>query len=229
MKTDDEFLNSRSWRWIVTPLLGAVVSVSVLAGLANAATVTNCTDANPIVVTTQFNHLYQSDYLVTITGAVGNTACNVIDNVINVLSPTTFELTSVTGDGTWTSGGATEVVITNALAKSTDNEFVRRLADLFEKLYNGCESLDNRWTSGGASAVIPNENSFMDDGALEPVLGGSQNPADGRTAIWGADIWLFKTSCEQYADFHDGTAVSAAAGRADVLAKPAVNTVPPTP
>ncbi len=74
--------------------------------------VTNCTNATPIVVTYAEpgtdNPLtfvpFQNGSLVTITGVLGNTNCNVIDSVIanhNAVA-NTFELTGVAGNGAFT-------------------------------------------------------------------------------------------------------------------------------
>lgn len=75
--------------------------------------ITNCSNANPIVVTIQtpvaaddlsFVPL-DAGSLVTISGVSGNTACNVSEQAINVLTATTFELTGVAGNGAYTVGG----------------------------------------------------------------------------------------------------------------------------
>lgn len=76
--------------------------------------VTNCTNANPIVVTieapTAANPLtyipLDAGSLVNISGVAGNTACNVSNQAINVLTATTFELTGVAGNGAYIGGGA---------------------------------------------------------------------------------------------------------------------------
>lgn len=83
--------------------------------------VTDCSNATPIVVTVQDPTTFNSNdelifrnmefmpldnaSLVTIREVEGNTACNVVDQAINVLTPTTFELTGVAGNGAYTEGG----------------------------------------------------------------------------------------------------------------------------
>lgn len=83
--------------------------------------VTNCSNANPIVVTIQNPATFNADNelpfrnlqfmpldagsLVTITGVLGNTNCNVTNQAISVLTATTFELTGVMGNGAYVSGG----------------------------------------------------------------------------------------------------------------------------
>ncbi len=63
------------------------------------------TNASPIVVTTTSAHGYSNGFLVTITGAVGNTNANVTDTAIANVTSTTFELVGTTGNAPWTSGG----------------------------------------------------------------------------------------------------------------------------
>lgn len=69
-----------------------------------SATVTNATNASPIVITTSAAHLFASDDVVTIASVGGNTAANGTW-VITVLSSTTFSLNGSTGSGAYTSGG----------------------------------------------------------------------------------------------------------------------------
>lgn len=76
-------------------------------------TITDCTNVLPIVVTIAtpaaddpiiFVPLDDGS-LVTITGVLGNTNCNVTDNAITTITGTTFSLTGVTGNGAYVSGG----------------------------------------------------------------------------------------------------------------------------
>jgi hypothetical protein len=83
--------------------------------------VTNCSNANPIVVTVRDPSTFNADNelpfrnmqfmpldngsLVTISGVLGNTNCNVTNNAIVVLTPTTFSLTAVAGNAAYVSGG----------------------------------------------------------------------------------------------------------------------------
>lgn len=94
--------------------------------------VTNCTNANPIVVTIQApasNEVLsivplEDGVEVTIVGVRGNTACNVTDAVINVLTATTFELTGVAGNGDYINGGTgtSDTVIDNLPSPPMPNE-----------------------------------------------------------------------------------------------------------
>jgi hypothetical protein len=69
--------------------------------------VKNITNTNPIVVETATPHgrINGVNSTVTISGVLGTPAANVTDATINVLSPTTFEITGVAGDGNYYGGG----------------------------------------------------------------------------------------------------------------------------
>lgn len=71
-------------------------------------TITNTTNTDPIVVTTQYHHnLFDLDKVV-ISGVVGTTAANGTHQA-HVLTATTFELIDVAGDGAYVSGGVSQV------------------------------------------------------------------------------------------------------------------------
>lgn len=65
----------------------------------------NCSVETPVNVTTTAAHGFSTGFLVTITGAVGNTACNVADNAITVIDTTHFTIDGSVGAVKWTSGG----------------------------------------------------------------------------------------------------------------------------
>ena len=71
-------------------------------------TVTNATNATPIVITTSVVHGLVTGVTVTVTGVVGNTAANTTATV-TVLTTTTFELDGTVGNGAYVSGGQAEV------------------------------------------------------------------------------------------------------------------------
>jgi hypothetical protein len=87
-------------------------NVVTLTGTAATVSTPGCSNASPIVVTTSAAHGYSNGDFVTITGAVGNTACNVTNTAIAAVTSTTFELVGTTGNGAWTSGGAVLTVPT---------------------------------------------------------------------------------------------------------------------
>lgn len=68
-----------------------------------SGTITNATNANPIVITTSAAHNLVTGDSVTISGVLGNTAANGT-NVATVLTATTFSI-PVAGNGAYTSGG----------------------------------------------------------------------------------------------------------------------------
>lgn len=67
--------------------------------------VSSCTNASPIVVTTTTSHNRATSDSVNIIGVTGNTACNGTFTITN-LTATTFSLDSSTGNGTYVSGGS---------------------------------------------------------------------------------------------------------------------------
>ncbi len=78
-----------------------------------SATVTNCTNTDPIVVTTAEDHGFLDGQEVTITGVLGNTACNVVSTTVlsPILSPITDKTFTIAPDllggnlGDYLSGG----------------------------------------------------------------------------------------------------------------------------
>lgn len=80
-------------------LLAGTVSQTV-----TTFTVTNATNASPIVITTAAAHNLASGMRVTISGVGGNTAANTTA-VVTVTGATTFSI-PVAGNGAYTSGGS---------------------------------------------------------------------------------------------------------------------------
>lgn len=78
---------------------------------ATTKTVTDCTNASPIEVTTSASHGLTTGDLVTITGVVGNTACNVTASAITVTAADKFTV-AVAGNGAYVSGGTAVTVPT---------------------------------------------------------------------------------------------------------------------
>src|SRR5690348_3284911 len=66
--------------------------------------VSDATNASPIVVTTTAAHLMATGDRVRVSGVTGNTAANG-DFTITVLTSTTFSLDGSTGNGAYVSGG----------------------------------------------------------------------------------------------------------------------------
>ncbi len=79
------------------------ISASLIA-TGSRGTVTNATNAMPIVVTTGAAHGLSSGATVSISGVGGNASANGLFT-ITVLSPTTFALDGSTGTAAYTSGG----------------------------------------------------------------------------------------------------------------------------
>lgn len=114
-------------------LMGAVGTVT-----AGTATITGATNASPIVVTaTNTFALYD---VVTITGAVGNTAANGTWMIIAV-SGSGFTLAGSTGNGAWASGGtASRVGVKYTLTDS--------ILSLSQYSFRGVSTMDQRVAQG---------------------------------------------------------------------------------
>ncbi len=69
------------------------------------ASISNATNASPIVIETSAAHLYSTGDLVFISGVAGNTAANG-EFTITVVDATHFSLNGSTGNGAYTSGGS---------------------------------------------------------------------------------------------------------------------------
>ncbi len=76
---------------------------------ATVYTVTNATNASPIVITTSAPHGYANNNYVEVTGVTGNTAANGLHQ-ITVVSTTTFSLDFSVGNGAYVSGGTAKFV-----------------------------------------------------------------------------------------------------------------------
>jgi hypothetical protein len=76
------------------------------ATLTTSNTITNCTNASPIVCTTSGPHGLMTGQKPQITGVGGNTAANGSNRAITSLTSTTFSIDGTTGNGAYTSGGS---------------------------------------------------------------------------------------------------------------------------
>lgn len=83
---------------------GLVASGTGSAALAESGSVSNATNASPIVITSTANHGITTGQPVTVSGVGGNTNANG-DHIATQLSPTTFSI-PVAGNAPYTSGGA---------------------------------------------------------------------------------------------------------------------------
>lgn len=103
---------------------GNLDSVSLLTG-----SISDATNASPIVVTTSAAHGLVSGAKVAISGVGGNTAANATWTV-TVLSTTTFSLTGSTGNAAYTSGGTwVEVSRQRTMYCPGPNKINRKLND----------------------------------------------------------------------------------------------------
>lgn len=100
---------------LVTPTVIQIRDEIIKVSSESAGTITvwsvsgiqvdDCTNASPIVVTTNTDHNLTGAERVTITGVGGNTACNVSNAPIVRVGAQTFSLTGTTGTGAFSSTG----------------------------------------------------------------------------------------------------------------------------
>lgn len=129
-------------------------SLTVLSGgagqssQAHTFTVTDATNANPIVITTSAAHGLQDGARVTITGVTGNTNANT-SAIINVTAATTFELTGVAGNGAYAGGGTGNVsgFYVHSLACTEGNNFVSGNMYLVLSTWAISSSARHEWTT----------------------------------------------------------------------------------
>ncbi len=85
--------------WLTDTIKAALIDVTQYGLLISTAT-----NASPIVVTTSSSHGLSTGDVVTILGALGNTAANGLWKV-TVVNATQFSLDSSTGNGSYSGGG----------------------------------------------------------------------------------------------------------------------------
>lgn len=85
-------------------------------------TIIGATNANPIVITTQYAHNVLDLDLVIISGISGNAAANGTHQA-HYLTPTTFQLIGVNGSGIYVSGGQVQLYFPSMLLIDNDMEF----------------------------------------------------------------------------------------------------------
>lgn len=95
-----------------------VLAPITLAAVAAAnTTVTNATNATPIVITTGGNHHLHNGQQINISGVTGNTAANG-NWTITFLTATTFSLNGSVGNGAYAAGGTVNGVVSQMRAGS---------------------------------------------------------------------------------------------------------------
>jgi len=104
---------------VALAIFNSLFDISTLAG--SSMFVTNITQANPGVVTTEYNHGYVTGELVIITGIVGMTALNGVDLDITVIDEKNFSIgINTTGYSAYVSGGICEPNARNVSVSISD-------------------------------------------------------------------------------------------------------------
>lgn len=85
-------------------------SIAIYQTLGTALTVTNATNASPIIITTSSNHGWVTGAYVVISGVAGNDAANGTWR-IEVVNSTQFRLLGSVGNGNYTGGGTAQRIV----------------------------------------------------------------------------------------------------------------------
>lgn len=100
--------------------------------LVASSTITAATNASPIAVTTSAAHGLESNDIIAISGAVGNTAVNG-QFTVTVVDATHFTLNGSSGNGAWTSGGTVAHIGFSLPSFTTDNTVFPQNSDFTVK------------------------------------------------------------------------------------------------
>jgi hypothetical protein len=104
---------------IAFAIFSALFDINTLTGSTLA--VTNISQANPGVVTTNLNHGYSNGQVIQMTGIAGMTSLNGVPLTITVLTPTTFSIgTNTIGLPAYISGGVVTPNLRNQLVSILD-------------------------------------------------------------------------------------------------------------
>ena len=114
-----------------SPYQGNAANITQFA----TSTISNATNATPIVITTSAAHLYASGDTVVITGVTGNTAANGTF-VIAVTGSTSFTLTGSVGNGAYAGGGTAKDINLLPFAATPSNGDVFTVDQLNTYLQN---------------------------------------------------------------------------------------------
>lgn len=94
-------------------------------------------------------------------------------------------------------------VNTNAQAIAFANTRARPMADVLESAYLSAKKLVGEWNAQATSAVIPNDATYIDDGAA-PVGSGTAKTPDGRPPCKDSDANSLVTRCLDYITWYEG-------------------------
>ena len=115
-------------------------------------TITNATNASPIVITAT-GHGLTTGKEISIRGVLGNTAANVTNHTVTVIDANSFSLNGTTGNGGYTSGGevySTKVIKSNFATLTEDIAMnlgnYRDQGLLFVQVFNNISNTSSIWT-----------------------------------------------------------------------------------
>lgn len=158
-----------------------------------SGTVTDATNASPIVITTAANHGLKNQDQVTISDVEGNTAANG-QFLVNVLSATTFELVGSTGNAAYTTGGSwvSKQGIKRAVQFGFDGEYVVMEGETLNqssgvnnikteiKLLGGSGSFAEKF---GFGAAVPGSKALLPGKTTVPLRAGNYSAAEVASII----------------------------------------------
>lgn len=114
--------------------------------------ITNATNASPIVITANGHGLSTNDRI-SIRDVLGNTAANVTNHQVTVIDANSFSLNGTTGNGGYTSGGKvySNIVIKSNFATLTEDTAMnlgnyRDQGLLFVQVFNNISNTSSIWT-----------------------------------------------------------------------------------
>lgn len=180
---------------------------------ALAQTITNASNAEPIVIATSDSHGYANGDTVVIEGVSGNTAANGRWQIANITADT-FELVSSVGNGSYVSGGtATRIsgsrcslmavwggrIVMSGLKTDPYNVFMSAVGDPFDWDYSPAvqtvqQAVAGNVTSGYGknpdivTALIPYTDDVLLIGGTHSIRRQLGNPAEGGISASVTDI-----------------------------------------
>lgn len=196
---------------------------------ANAINVTNCTNATPIVVTTNIVHDRTTADNVRIVGVTGNLACNG-NYAITVVTTTTFSLDTSVGNGAYVSGGAVwgpghavEFDQVGATVQPASNVFINPAFQrgFFTSLGNHSDQWFFPMSTGDGTVPTANTSTARSEfnGFGRAMIDSAQGTVDNFGVLMGKLKFVKDDNITGYAKFYPATG-EVAIGDIDGLSSP---------